>query len=115
MMGASDLPVWAAAGTAALVLAGSLLALLGSIGLVRFETFYDRLHPPTLGSSLGTLLIVLASILSFSVLRSRLSVHEVLILAFMTLTTPVTFILLSRAALYRDRKEGNPEVPDDLP
>lgn len=113
MISAANIPVWAGAGVAALVLAGSLMALLGSIGLVRSKTFYERLHPPTLGSSSATLLIVLASILYFSVLRSRASVHEILILVFMTLTTPVTFILLARAALYRDRSEANPDVPRD--
>ena len=30
---------------------------------------------------------------------------------FVTVTTPVTLMLLSRAALYRDRAEGNPVVP----
>lgn len=109
----AELPIWAAVGTACLVLTGSLLTLIGSIGLLRFKTFYDRLHPPTLGSSLGTLSIVLASMLYFSVTRSRPSVHEFLIVVLMTLTTPVTFILLGRAALYRDRKEGNPEIPSD--
>jgi multicomponent K+:H+ antiporter subunit G len=37
--------------------------------------------------------------------------HEILIAAFVTLTTPVTLMLLARAALYRDRTEGNEEVP----
>ena len=75
------------------------------------KTFYQRLHPPTMGSTLGLALIVAASILCFSVLRSRLSVHELLIGIFVTLTTPVTFMLLARAALYRDRSEKTGEVP----
>ncbi len=107
-----DLPAWAAILVAILVVAGAALTLIGSIGLLRFKTFYDRLHPPTLGSSAGTLLIVAGSILCFSVLRSRLSVHEVLIALFVTLTTPVTFMLLARAALYRDRVEGKEGVPE---
>lgn len=107
-----DLPAWAAILVAVLVVAGAAMTLVGSIGLLRFKTFYDRLHPPTLGSSAGTLLIVAGSIVCFSVLRSRLSVHEVLIALFVTLTTPVTFMLLARAALYRDRVEGNDTVPD---
>ena len=107
-----DLPAWAAILVAVLVVAGAAMTLVGSIGLLRFKTFYDRLHPPTLGSSAGTLLIVTGSIVCFSVLRSRLSVHEVLIALFVTLTTPVTFMLLARAALYRDRVEGNDTVPD---
>jgi multicomponent K+:H+ antiporter subunit G len=41
-------------------------------------------------------------------------VHEVLIGLFVTMTTPVTFMLLARAALYRDRAEGRlPTRPED--
>ena len=55
--------------------------------------------------------MLIASMLCFSVLQSRLVLHELLITAFMVVTTPVTFILLARAALYRDRSEGSKEVP----
>jgi multicomponent K+:H+ antiporter subunit G len=40
-----------------------------------------------------------------------LVVHEILIAVFVTLTTPVTLMLVVRAALYRDRAEGSTEVP----
>ena len=106
MIQAPDLPLWAAILVGILVIAGALVALIGSIGLIRMRSFYERVHPPTLGSSMGVALIALASIICFSVLRTRPSVHEVLIVIFVTLTTPVTFMLLGRAALYRDRTEG---------
>ena len=106
MIQAPDLPPWAALIVALLVVAGAIFALIGSLGLVRMKSFYERVHPPTMGSSLGVALIALASIICFSVLRAQPSVHEVLIVIFVTLTTPVTFMLLGRAALYRDRTEG---------
>jgi len=108
---APELPLWAAIAVSLLVLGGATTALIGSIGLLRFESFYSRLHPPTLGTSSGTVLICAGSILCFSILETRLSVHEVVIILFVTVTTPVTFMLLARAALYRDRIEGNPDVP----
>jgi len=111
MIQAPDLPAWAALIVALLVLSGAAITLIGSLGLLRMKTFYQRLHPPTIGSTLGLALIVAASIVCFSVLRSRLSVHELLIGIFVTLTTPVTFMLLARAALYRDRSEKTGEVP----
>ncbi len=111
MIQAPDLPAWAALIVAFLVLSGAAITLIGSLGLLRMRTFYQRLHPPTMGSTLGLALIVTASIVCFSVLRSRLSVHELLIGIFVTLTTPVTFMLLARAALYRDRSEDTGEVP----
>ena len=111
MIQAPDLPAWAALIVALLVLSGAAITLIGSLGLLRMRTFYQRLHPPTMGSTLGLALIVAASIVCFSVLRSRLSVHELLIGIFVTLTTPVTFMLLARAALYRDRSEKVEDVP----
>jgi multicomponent K+:H+ antiporter subunit G len=111
MSHAADLPLWAALLVSFLLLLGSFLALTGSIGLVRLKRFYDRIHAPTLGTTWGTGGILLGSILFFSVLQSRPVLHEILIALFMTATTPVTLMLLARAALYRDRNDGNPEVP----
>ncbi len=108
---AADLPLWAALLASFLVLLGASLTLVGAIGLVRLKTFYDRLHAPSLGATWGTGGILLGSILLFSVLQSRLVVHEVLIAVFVTVTTPVTLMLLGRAALYRDRSENAPDRP----
>lgn len=80
-----------------LVLAGALLAFGGALGLVRLKTFYERVHPPTMATTLGTVLIGAASILHFGVM------HALLIVVFMALTTPVTFVLLVGAARRRRR------------
>jgi multicomponent K+:H+ antiporter subunit G len=101
-----ELPMWAAILTSALLLLGSSLALIGSIGLLRFKTFYERIHAPTLGSTLGLFSILAASMLYFSIARTRPVVHEILIGIFVTTTTPVTFLFLVQATLYRDRFEG---------
>ncbi|MBR0645612.1 monovalent cation/H(+) antiporter subunit G [Plastoroseomonas hellenica] len=111
MTGAVDLPIWAAVPVALLLLLGAALTLIGSIGLLRLRSFYERVHAPTLGSSLGVGCVLLASMLFFSVLQTRLVVHEVLIGLFVVATTPVTLMLLARAALYRDRQEGSDQVP----
>ena len=88
---------------ALLVLAGASLALIGSIGLLRMKTFYERVHPPTMGTTLGTGLVLIGSMIFFTIHESRPVLHEVLIGVFMTLNTPVTYMLLVRAALHRDR------------
>jgi multicomponent K+:H+ antiporter subunit G len=111
MTQAAELPAWAALLTAFLVLLGAGLTLLGAIGTLRFDSFFQRVHAPTLGTSWGTGAIVLASMVFFSALGSRTVVHEILIWAFITVTTPVTLMLLARAALYRDRAEGQPDAP----
>ena len=96
-------PLWAAIPAALLLVFGAGLALIGSFGLARLPTFYERIHAPTLGTSWGAAGIVLASIIVFSMAEGRAILHEVLIGFFVTVTTPVTLMLLGRAALYRDR------------
>ena len=108
------LPGWAALTVAILLVAGSLFTLIGAIGLLRFRTFYDRVHAPTLGSSFGVAGIALATIVCFSVQRSALALGAVFILVFVTLTVPVGLMLLARAALFRDRVERNPAVPPEI-
>lgn len=111
----ADLPVWAALLTGSLVFLGSSLALIGSIGLLRLKSFYQRLHGPTLGTTLGTGAILIGSMIYFSVLQTRPILHEILIAVFVTVTTPVTFILLVRAARHRtaDHESGSPGNPPE--
>ena len=94
---------WAAG---VLIVLGALLAFAGSLGLLRLKTLDERIHPPTMGTTLGTGLILIGSMLYFTALETRLVLHEILIGVFMTLSTPVTYMLLVRAALHRDRAEG---------
>ncbi|MGU3494842.1 monovalent cation/H(+) antiporter subunit G [Xanthobacteraceae bacterium A53D] len=113
MMSAPELPVWAAILVSFLLVAGAAITLIGSAGLWRLKSFYARVHAPTLGATLGTGGVLVASMLCFSVLGSRFVLHEILIAVFITVTTPVTLMLLTRAALHRDRAEGSTEVPAD--
>jgi multicomponent K+:H+ antiporter subunit G len=106
----AELPDWAALLTAILFLLGATLTLIGTIGLVRFRSFYRRVHAPTLGTTFGMMFVLIGSMLFFSVLQDRLIVHEILIIVFVTMTTPITLMLLVRAALARDLQEGSPEV-----
>ena len=52
-MTAADLPAWALLPAALLLVAGGLLTLLGSFGLLRMKQFYERMHPPSMGNTLG--------------------------------------------------------------
>jgi multicomponent K+:H+ antiporter subunit G len=104
---AVELSPLVAGAVASLVVLGGALAFVGSIGLLRLGTFYERVHPPTMGTTLGVGFTLIASMLLFSVLGSRLVVHEIVIAVFVVVTTPVTYMLLVRAALQRDRAEGN--------
>ncbi|WP_420023973.1 monovalent cation/H(+) antiporter subunit G (plasmid) [Cereibacter azotoformans] len=109
------IPLWLAVPVALLLVLGSTLTMLGTIGLVQLRSFYDRLHAPTLGTSWGTAGIVLASMLLFSLTQGRPIVHELVIGGFVMITTPVTLLMLGRAALHRDRAEGTKGVPGAEP
>jgi multicomponent K+:H+ antiporter subunit G len=87
--------------SALLALAGALLAFIGSLGLVRLDTFFERVHPPTMGTTLGTALVLSGSMLYFGAL------HEILVGLLMFLNTAVTYTLLGRAALLRTPRDGN--------
>jgi multicomponent K+:H+ antiporter subunit G len=112
MMDGHSLPFAIALVVSLLVVVGAALALIGSFGLLRFDTFFQRIHPPTMGTTLGVACVLGASMLLFSFLESRPVLHEIVIAVFMVVTTPVTFMVLVRAALYREappdgrRREG---------
>lgn len=98
---------------ALLVLAGALFALAGSVGLLTMKTFYERVHPPTMASTLGTGLVLAGCVICFSVAEGRLVVHHLLIGVLLAVTTPVTYLVLVRAALRRDAAEGrDPLAPE---
>lgn len=96
------LPWWAALPVALLLVAGGLVALIGTLGLFRLENFYQRIHGPAITVTLGAGCILVASMIHFSVAESRPVLHELLIGAFVLMTAPVVSMLLMRAAVYRD-------------
>lgn len=106
-----NMPLWAAIPVGGLLIVGAFFTLVGAIGFLRLGTFYERIHAPTLGTSGGIGAIMIASMIFFSASMQSLVIHELLIGVFVTVTTPVTFMLLARAALHRDRAEQNGNVP----
>lgn len=107
-----DMSLWMAIPIAVLVVLGSTLALIGAWGFYRLPSFYDRLHAPTLGTSWGTAGVVLASALLASHIQRQTILHELVIGFCITVTIPVTLMLLGRASLYRDRGEGSADLPE---
>jgi multicomponent K+:H+ antiporter subunit G len=108
---AGEVSTLAALFTALFLTAGATLTLIGSLGLLRLRTFYERAHGPTLGTTLGTACIATASMIYFSALASRPVLHEVLIVAFITITTPISLVVLVRAAVSRDEFEAQGALP----
>ena len=93
-----NLPLWADALAAALLVIGAAFALIGSIGLARLSDFFKRLHGPSKATTLGVGCVLLASAVVAAV-AGKPSLHEALIAVFLFLTAPVSAHLLVQLAL----------------
>ncbi|QJW85814.1 Na+/H+ antiporter subunit G [Ramlibacter terrae] len=93
---------------AVLLVASGLLALTGALGLVRLPDYFLRMHAPSLAYTLGSWAVTLASIVHFTAHDSTLSLHVWLVIIVLSITAPVTTVLLARAALFRGRQAGEP-------
>jgi len=98
---------------AAFLLLGAGFALIGSIGLARLGDFYLRLHGPTKATTLGVGGLLIASSIHFSTTRAGVSLHELLVAAFLFLTAPVSAHLVARAALHL-RVDSEAPRPDGI-
>jgi len=96
------LPLWLGIPVVILLLAGSIITLIGALGLYRLPNFYQRIHGPAISITFGAGCFLIASMLYFTGLEQRPVVHELLITAFILLTAPVSAMLIMRAAVYRD-------------
>jgi multicomponent K+:H+ antiporter subunit G len=105
----SEMAAWAAVPAAILLMIGGALAAIGALGLLRLPSFFMRMHPPAMGSTLGAGCVLLASVLVSSAVEARPVVHALLITLFVVITAPVTAMLLARAAVYRrERRSREP-------
>jgi len=99
------LPWWAAVPVAVLLACSGIATLTGSLGLLRLRDFRSRIHAPTLGNTMGAICLLLASIVASLALGQQPVFQEVLILMFLVITSPVTAMLLMRAAMRRDGRD----------
>lgn len=97
---------WVALPVALMLVLGGLISVIGAFGLLRLKQFYQRIHGPAITVTLGAGCILIASMLYFSALRSRLVVHELLITAFVLMSAPVVAMLIMRMSVYRDLRAG---------
>jgi multicomponent K+:H+ antiporter subunit G len=93
---------------AALLLLSGAVVLVAALGLWRLPDFFLRMHAPALASTLAAWIVALASIVHFSVREGSLALHMWLIIIVLSITAPITTIMLARAALFRRRKAGDP-------
>lgn len=102
---------WSELLVALLLPASGIVVLLAALGLLRLPDFFLRMHAPALASTLAAWIVTLASIVHFSSRGGGLALHTWLIIIVLSITAPVTTIVLARAALFRRRQAGDPLPP----
>lgn len=83
-----------------LLILGGIFVLIGSIGLLRLQDLYARLHAPTKATTLGLGGILVASMVYMYHTRGHVSINELLITLFLIITAPVTAHILAKAAMH---------------
>ena len=91
---------------------GLIFTLVAGVGLLKLADPMTRLHAPTKAGTVGTGAFLMASMLH-SVGLGHSSFHEVLILAFLFVTAPVTANFISRVNIHRRTCDTPPTPPDD--
>ena len=93
---------------AALLIIGAAFTLIGSYGLLKLDQPMKRLHAPTKASTLGVGSLLLASMIH-AFASGDASLHELLVMAFLFVTAPISGNFIAKVHLHRQR--GGKELP----
>lgn len=99
-------------GTAAVALClflGAFFTLVGAIGLLKFNDSMTRLHAPTKVGTIGIGMFLLASIIHAFTFREG-SLNEVLILAFLFVTAPISANFMAKVNIHRKTCDPLPDA-----
>jgi multicomponent Na+:H+ antiporter subunit G len=99
---------------AVLILIGSLLSLVSSIGLIRLPDVYTRNHAASKNATLGVLTILLGTFLLFWIEDGIINAQLILGIVFVFLTAPLAGHLISRAAYNSKVPLCKETLQDDL-
>ncbi|MGH1329856.1 MAG: monovalent cation/H(+) antiporter subunit G [Paracoccaceae bacterium] len=99
-------------GAAICLLIGSGFVLVGVIGLLKFNEPMSRLHAPTKVGTIGIGMLLLASILH-SIVLGDASTHELLIMAFLFVTAPISANFIAKVHLHHRVCQTPPPPPLD--
>ncbi len=98
--------------TGVLVLMGSALMLIASIGVLRMPDLFTRMQATTKAATLGAGLVLLGTAVHFSTFS--VSTRAVAAIAFVLLTAPIAAHLLGRAAYFLGVPLWEGSVRDEL-
>jgi multicomponent K+:H+ antiporter subunit G len=89
------------------LLVGAFFAIVGAIGLLKFNDSMTRLHAPTKVGTLGVGAILFASMIHFFT-NGDGSIHELLIMAFLFATAPISAHFIAKVVIHRQACETPP-------
>lgn len=89
------------------LLIGSGFVLVGVVGLLKFNDPMIRLHAPTKVGTVGIGMLLLASMIH-SIILGDASMHELLIMAFLFVTAPISANFIAKVSIHRRSCETPP-------
>lgn len=95
------------------LVAGSLFAVIGGVGIVRLPDFYARMHAGGITDTLGAWLILLGLILHEG--PTLITVKLVMIGLLLAVTSPTSTHALANSAWRHGQKPWHAEGDDDVP
>lgn len=97
-----------------LVLFGTALSALSSLGFLRLPDVYTRAHAATKSTTLGILSILTAAFIHFWIMHDVINVRLLLGIVFVFLTAPIAGHLIIRSAHRSGVDLAEISVQDDL-
>jgi len=94
------------------LLIGAIFSLVGAIGLLKFNDSMIRLHAPTKVGTVGIGALLLSSMIH-SYTFGEGSMHEVLIMAFLFVTAPISAIFIAKVNIHHRSCVKPPSPPRD--
>lgn len=111
----AELPLWTQIVVSLLLLASAVFTLAAAWGVVRLRNFFQRLHPPALAVTWSAWCVSFATIVHFSAQDGQLELRAWVLIILLSITVPITTVLLSRVALFRGRRQsGGDALPAPL-
>lgn len=98
--------------TAFCLFVGAAFALVGAIGLLKLPDAMTRLHAPTKVGTVGIGALLLASMIHSYTFADG-SLHELLIMAFMFITAPISANFMAKVNIHRNVCDPLPKPPRD--
>ncbi|MCE4050969.1 MULTISPECIES: monovalent cation/H(+) antiporter subunit G [Bacillaceae] len=97
-----------------LIAIGVLLHLVAALGVIRLPDVYTRNHAASKASTLGIMVILLATFLYFYFINGHFNSRILLGIVFFFLTSPVAGHLIGRAAYNSGVELWDKSIQDDL-